>query len=81
MIKNLRKYIESNKENVYECGSTMLRDYLISNKIVPIGEYVHTKSDKVIYVFVKSDKLSELLSAWTDSKPPNLLWKGFKGEK
>lgn len=70
MIKNLKAFIAQNKDYVYECGSLTQSLYLKKSGIVPIGDYTHSKTGAQIDVFIHCDELSELLTNWTNNKPP-----------
>lgn len=53
----------------YRCGSPNQKDYLIRNGIEYIYSYRSNKTGRIIWVFVESKRLSQLLAIWTENKP------------
>lgn len=50
----------------YNCYSLGLMRYLTNNNIYPVKEFVHDVSKNTVYVYRMNEKLSELLSEWTN---------------
>ena len=61
-IKNWKE--ELSKDEVYLCFSFPLFKFLESNQVYPIAKEIHRTTNKVFTVFIKNEKLQELL------KPP-----------
>lgn len=57
------------KSEVYLCFSLPLFRFLEKNEIYPIAKEVHRTTGKVFTVFIKGDKLQELLEEWTRNRP------------
>lgn len=66
------KDLETNGDIEYfRCGSLNLFKFLVSNECVPINMYTSYSSGKKrnIWVFIKSDKVKDLLVLWSKNKP------------
>lgn len=66
-IKNWKE--ELSKDEVYLCFSFPLFKFLENNKVYPIAKEVHKITGKVFTVFIKNDRLQELLKQWTENRP------------
>lgn len=66
-IKNWKE--ELSKEEVYLCFSFPLFKFLEKNQVFPIAKEVHKVTQKTFTVFIKNEKLQDLLKQWTDNRP------------
>lgn len=66
-IKNWKE--ELSKDEVYLCFSFPLFKFLENNQVYPIAKEVHKVTNKVFTVFIKNDRLQELLKQWTENRP------------
>ena len=66
-IKNWKE--ELSKDEVYLCFSFPLFKFLENNQVYPIAKEIHRTTNKVFTVFIKNEKLQELLKQWTDNRP------------
>lgn len=57
------------KDEVYLCFSLPLYKFLEKNEVYPIAKEIHKTTKKVFTVFIKGDKLQELLKQWTENRP------------
>lgn len=56
------------KEELYYCGSLNLKKFLEKNGLIHISSYTKNKTHKNIYIYIKSKKLEELLTVWSNNK-------------
>lgn len=52
----------------YYCYSHPQKDFLITNGLMYVIKGIHPDTQKRYWVFEKSDKLSALLTKWTNNK-------------
>lgn len=65
-IVNIEEILE--KEDLYYCGSPPLKRFLEDNGIIHVNSYTK-KNGKDIYLFIKNDELSKLLTTWSNNRP------------
>lgn len=65
LINNFETAID--KDDLFYCGSLNLKKFFEQNGLVYISSYTKKSTNKNIYIYVKSDKLKELLVAWTEN--------------
>lgn len=53
------------KDN-YNCFSYKVKQYLYKNNVMEIHTQVHSKTGRTFWVYVRDEKLDELLSNWTN---------------
>ena len=59
----------SNKFKFYRCGSPNQKDFIVDNGIEYVYSYRSSKTDRVVWVFILTDRLQNLLELWTINKP------------
>lgn len=59
----------SNKFKFYRCGSPNQKDFIVDNGIEYVYSYRSSKTDRVVWVFILTDRLQNLLELWTTNKP------------
>ena len=59
----------SEKFRFYRCGSPNQKAFLTENGIEYVYSYRSTKTDRVVWVFIITDRLQGLLDIWTMNKP------------
>lgn len=59
------------KKNIewYKCYSHNLKNFISVHNIYPVSSGVHPRTNKVYHVYELTDELSEVLTAWSNSKP------------
>ena len=59
----------------YTCGSPNLCKFLEKNGLKPVYSYKLNKerNNRTMWVFVLTNKLSELLTQWSNNKPSNKI--------
>lgn len=65
-IVNIEEVVK--EEDLFHCGSPNLQKFLEKNGLDYISSYKLNRNKKVIWLYLKCDKLSELLSKWTNNK-------------
>lgn len=65
-IVNIEEVVK--KEDLFHCGSPNLQKFLEKNGLDYISSYKLNRNKKVIWLYLKCDKLSELLLKWTNNK-------------
>lgn len=66
-MKKNDKFKQSNKK-YYTCFSPNLSIFLIQNGFVPIYQGVHSKTQKIYWVFKMDKDLSNTLKIWSNNK-------------
>jgi len=66
-MKKHKKFKHSNI-NYYTCFSPNLSVFLIQNGFVPIHQGVHSKTQKIYWVFKMDKDLSNTLKIWSNNK-------------
>lgn len=59
----------SEKFKFYRCGSPNQKEFLVENGIEYVYSYRSTKTDRVVWVFILTNRLQNLLELWTSNKP------------
>lgn len=59
----------SEKFKFYRCGSPNQKAFLVENGIEYVYSYRSTKTDRVVWVFILTNRLQNLLELWTSNKP------------
>lgn len=54
---------------LYSCYSPKQKDYLVKNGVEYIYSCRNNKTGKIKWIFVECDRLSALLTLWTNNKP------------
>jgi hypothetical protein len=65
-VVNIQEII--NKDELFHCGSPNLNKFLQKNGLDYISSYILNRNKKEIWLYLKSDKLSELLTIWSENK-------------
>lgn len=65
-IINFEEIVE--KDDLYFCGSPNLKKFLEGNGIVSISSYTKKNTNKDIFIYIKSNKVKELLTIWSHNK-------------
>lgn len=65
----LIKNIEETNITKYRCGSPNLCNFLEEAGIKYVYSYINKKNNRTIWVYNLTDKLSELLTQWSNNKP------------
>jgi hypothetical protein len=65
-IVNIQEIVD--KDTIYHCGSPNLNNFLIENGLDYISSYTLNRNKKEIWLYIKSDRLSELLTIWSKNK-------------
>lgn len=60
---------ELNREDIYCCFSFPLYKFIVANGLQPIAKETHKKTNRIFSVFMKGDRLQELLTEWTANRP------------
>ena len=60
---------ELKKEDVYCCFSYPLYKFIVAHGLEPVAKETHKKTGRIFSVFIKGEKLQELLSEWTANRP------------
>ena len=66
-VKNADKVFD--KQDVFKCYSLNLAKFLCDKEIVYIKRGVNTFTNKVFYIFLKTDELCEALEYWKNNNP------------
>jgi hypothetical protein len=45
--------------------------FLERHQVYPVAKDIHKTTNKVFTVFIKNERLQELLKQWTDNRPNN----------
>ncbi|MDP4132745.1 MAG: DUF5659 domain-containing protein [Bacillota bacterium] len=61
---NMSKY----SDKYYKCYSIKLNEFLKSNNLKTIKEVRNPKTDKIAFIYEKTNQLDELLTIWTNNK-------------
>lgn len=60
--------VEKTQAKLYYCGSPPLKDFIESHGIVHVNSYLCKRTGKDVWIFIMTDELSKLLTAWTNNK-------------
>jgi hypothetical protein len=71
--KNPVKWMKPAEYNdkFFDCYSVKLNDFLKSNRLEPVKEKRHQKTNKIAFVYEKTKKLDELLTVWSNNREKN----------
>ena len=65
-IVNIEEIVK--KDELYSCGSPNLNKFLQENGLSYVSSYTRKKNKRVVWLYIKGSKLSELLTIWTNNK-------------
>lgn len=65
-IVNIEQIVK--KDELFHCGSPNLQKFLEQNGLDYVSSYELNKNKKTIWLYIKCDELSELLTTWTNNK-------------
>lgn len=70
MITNLEQLKKENKITTYSCGSKRLAHAIETQLgLIPIKNYRHHNTGRLVSVFIMCDELSRFLTEWTKHRP------------
>jgi hypothetical protein len=73
-IVNIQEIIKT--EDLFHCGSPNLNRFLQNNELDYVSSYIASKNKKTIWLYLKCDRLSELLTIWSNNGNKNKSLKG-----
>ena len=62
--------------DLYSCYSPNLKEYLVENGVEYIYSCRNNKTDRIKWIFIESDRLSALLTIWSNNKPKEVVADG-----
>lgn len=60
--------VEKTPAKLYYCGSPPLKDFIEKNDIVHVNSYFNKRTGRTVWIFIMTNKLSELLTIWTNNR-------------